>query len=78
MSVAGLAAQAAGAEDEVETRAVLVRGAAIGAGIGLILVILQFPIGYFAFEAMRVGSDASSQTFAAAETYFAQLRLPVE
>ncbi len=71
MSVAGLTAQAAGSEDEVEARAALIRGAVIGAGIGLALVILQFPIGYFAFEAMRVGSGASPDTFASAQTYFA-------
>ena len=71
MSVAGLTAQAAGAEDESEARAALVRGAAIGGGIGLALVLLQWPIGYFAFKALAVGSDASGATFAAAETYFA-------
>ena len=71
MSVAGLTAQAAGAEDETETRAALVRGAAIGGAIGAAIVLLQFPIGYFAFRALQVGSDASVDTFAAAETYFA-------
>jgi MATE family multidrug resistance protein len=71
MSVAGLTAQAAGAEDEAEARAALVRGAAIGAGIGLALVLLQYPIGVLAFQALAVGSDASAETFAAAETYFA-------
>ncbi len=71
MSVAGLTAQAAGAEDEPETRAALVRGAAIGAGIGAGLVLLQFPISYFSFHALQIGSDASADTFAAAETYFA-------
>ena len=63
-------AQAAGAEDETETRAALVRGAAIGGAIGAAIVLLQFPIGYFAFRALQVGSDASVDTFAAAETYF--------
>jgi len=71
MSVAGLTAQAAGAEDETETRAALVRGAAIGGAIGALLVLLQFPIGYFSFQALQIGSDASTDTFAAAETYFA-------
>ncbi len=71
MSVAGLTAQAAGAEDEAEARAALLRGAAIGGGVGLLLLALQYPIGVLAFQALAVGSDASVETFAAAETYFA-------
>lgn len=71
MSVAGLTAQAAGAEDEPEARATLLRGAVIGAGIGGLLVLLQYPIAYFSFQALQIGSDASANTFAAAETYFA-------
>lgn len=71
MSVAGLTAQAIGAEDEVEARASLARGTMIGAAIGLILVLLQIPIGYIAFKALAVDSEASAQTFTAAETYFA-------
>jgi len=45
MSVAGLTAQAAGAEDETEARAALARGAVIGGAIGLGLLMLQVPIG---------------------------------
>ncbi len=71
MSVAGLTAQAAGAEDEPEARAALVRGAVIGGAIGALLVLLQFPIAYFSFQALQIGSDASPDTFAGAETYFA-------
>lgn len=71
MSVAGLTAQAAGAEDEAEARAALVRGAAIGAGVGLILLLLQAPLGFLAFKALAVGSDASAETFDAARTYYA-------
>lgn len=71
MSVAGLTAQAAGAEDEPEARASLVRGAAIGAGVGLALVLLQWPIGHFSFIMLSTGSEASAETFAAARTYFA-------
>ncbi len=70
MSVAGLTAQAAGAEDETEARAALVRGAAIGGGIGLVLVLLQFPIGVLAFKALTIGSDASAATFEAARDYY--------
>jgi len=70
MSVAGLTAQAAGAEDETEARAALVRGAAIGGGIGLVLVLLQFPIGILSFKALAIGSDASAATFEAARDYY--------
>ena len=71
MSVAGLTAQAAGAEDEAEARAALLRGAVIGGGIGLVLLMLQFPIGLVAFNALAVGSDASIETFDAARQYYA-------
>lgn len=70
MSVAGLAAQAAGAEDEPEARAALVRGAAIGGGVGLTLVALQWPIGAAAFELLGVGSEASAETLASGRDYF--------
>ncbi len=70
MSVAGLTAQAAGAEDESEARAALIRGAAIGGGIGLILVGLQFPIGAAAFKTLAIGTDVSAETFNAARDYY--------
>ncbi|WP_425410863.1 MATE family efflux transporter [Hyphococcus sp.] len=70
MSVAGLAAQAIGAEDEIEARAALVRGAAIGGGVGLALIILQWPIGALAFELLSTGSQASAETLASGRDYF--------
>ncbi|MBT8472820.1 MAG: MATE family efflux transporter [Marinicaulis sp.] len=70
MSVAGLTAQAAGAEDEPEARAALVRGAVIGGGIGLALLILQWPIGILSFKALGIGSEASAATFDAARQYY--------
>ena len=70
MSVAGLTAQAAGAEDEVETRAALARGAAIGAAVGLALVLLQLPIGVVAFQLLATGSAASAETLAAGLAYY--------
>ena len=70
MSVAGLTAQAAGAEDETETRAALARGAAIGGGIGLALVLLQWPIGWASFHLLSLGSEASEETLAAGLHYF--------
>ncbi len=71
MSVAGLTAQAAGAEDETEARSTLVRGAVIGGAIGLTLVLLQLPISIISFKLLAVGSQASSETFATGRDYFA-------
>ncbi len=70
MSVAGLTAQAAGAEDETEARAALARGGVIGGGIGLALVALQIPIGIVAFKLLGTGSEASVETLAAGRDYF--------
>ncbi|NOX84191.1 MAG: MATE family efflux transporter [Alphaproteobacteria bacterium] len=70
MSVAGLTAQAVGAEDEGETRAALVRGAAIGGSVGLVFVLLQFPLGMLAFKALAIGTDVSTPTFDAAREYY--------
>lgn len=70
MSVAGLAAQAAGAEDEAEARTALARGAAIGGAIGLALVVLQMPIGLLSFHLLSLGSQASAETLDAGLTYF--------
>ncbi|MBB5517259.1 MATE family efflux transporter [Amphiplicatus metriothermophilus] len=70
MSTAGLAAQAAGAEDEAETRAALYRGATLGAAIGLALVVLQLPLGAGAFAALAFESQASAATLEAARSYF--------
>ncbi|MEO1252163.1 MAG: MATE family efflux transporter [Pseudomonadota bacterium] len=71
MSVAGLTAQAAGGDDEPEARAALVRGAAIGGAVGLMLVLIQWPIGWLSFQALAIGSDASAATFETATTYYA-------
>ncbi|MBI1364399.1 MAG: MATE family efflux transporter [Alphaproteobacteria bacterium] len=70
MSVAGLAAQAAGAGDEKEARAALARGALLGAAIGLVLVVFQNILGALAFAALKIDSAASHETFAAARVYF--------
>lgn len=70
MSVAGLTAQAAGGEDEAEARAALVRGGVIGAGVGVVLVALQFPIGHFAFKLLATGSQASAETLSHGRDYF--------
>ena len=70
MSVAGLTAQADGAEDEAETRTALVRGAVIGAGIGIALVLLQYPLGEISFRLLGTGSAASTETLAHGKLYF--------
>lgn len=70
MSVAGLAAQATGAGEEAEARAALVRGAAIGGVIGLLLVVLQIPIGVLSFHLLSLDSNASEETLKAGLEYF--------
>ncbi|MEM9704665.1 MAG: MATE family efflux transporter [Pseudomonadota bacterium] len=70
MGVAGLAAQAAGAHDDTENRAVLARGLAIGCGVGLVFVMLQAAIAAFAFPLLAIGSEASEATFESARAYF--------
>ena len=70
MSVAGLTAQADGAGDEEETRASLVRGAAIAGGVGALLVVLMVPIGEIAERVLALDSNASARTLAEARTYF--------
>jgi len=71
MSVAGLTAQADGAEDEAEVRTTLLRGVALGAVMGLGLVVLQWPIGLVSFEILGIGSKASAQTLGSGLDYFA-------
>lgn len=70
MSVAGLAAQAAGAGDEAEARAALARGALLGGAVGLALVVLQTPIGALSFHALALDSNATDETFASARLYY--------
>ncbi len=70
MSVAGLTAQAAGAGNGREERASLARGLAMGLAIGGGLALLQWPIGWAAFQMLAAGSTASADTFGAAQTYF--------
>lgn len=70
MSVAGLTAQAAGAEDEAEARLSLMRGGLIGAAVGIVLVLLQAPIGAVAAKLLGAGSEASAETLSNARVYF--------
>ncbi len=70
MATSGLAAQADGAGDEAEARALLARSAILGAVIGLALLLLRPLIEPVAFALLRTGSEASAGTFEAARAYF--------
>src|SRR6478752_2983 len=50
MGLTGLTAQADGAGDRSEVEALLLRGLIIGTGIGLLIVVLQYPLALLAFS----------------------------
>jgi MATE family multidrug resistance protein len=66
MGTVALTAQATGARDLVEQRAVLMRALVIAAVIGLLLIVLQVPLAAAAYGAL----GSSEAVRAAAETYF--------
>jgi MATE family multidrug resistance protein len=66
MGTVALTAQALGAGDAKEQRAVLLRALLIAGVIGVVLIALQMPLGHAIFTLMG-GSDAAR---AAANTYF--------
>lgn len=66
MSASGFAAQAYGARDFTGAMNVLIRSLIVGAGIGLLIVLLQYPVGKFALSLIKSGSESK----AAVETYF--------
>ncbi|MEO1311903.1 MAG: MATE family efflux transporter, partial [Pseudomonadota bacterium] len=70
MSTSGLAAQATGEGSEGAVRAVLARSVLLGALIGLALLALRPLIETIAFAGLRIESEASEATFAAALEYF--------
>lgn len=63
MGTSGFTAQAAGAGDNSEVRAAYVRALLLGAAIGLLLIIAQYPLGHFAFWLLD-GSVAVEQSAA--------------
>jgi len=66
MGTTGFAAQASGAGDEPEVRAVLGRALLIAACVGVILIAAQWPIGLAAFALL----DGSAQVENVAQEYF--------
>lgn len=66
MATTGFVAQAQGAEDQVEVRAVLGRSLLLAAGLGVMLIALQWPIAISAF-ALLDGSDTVENV---AQSYF--------
>lgn len=54
-----LTAQALGAGDRVEQRATLARALVLAAGLGIVIIALQLPIGDFAFSAMGASDDVT-------------------
>jgi len=61
MSTTGFTAQAFGANDFAEAMAVFVRAAFIALLVALMLLLLQRPIGWLAFELIRGSSDVEFQ-----------------
>jgi MATE family multidrug resistance protein len=66
MATVAFTAQARGANDRIEVRAILLRALMLGAAIGLTLIALRTPLGALVFGIMG-GSDAVTS---AAKTYF--------
>ena len=66
MATAGLTAQAVGADDSAEVDRTLARALAAAVGVGLLIVVLQGPIGRAAFAL----SGASPAVIAALSAYF--------
>lgn len=66
MSSSGFAAQAYGARNLTEAMNVFIRSLAIGLGIGLLIILLQYPIGKFALNLIKSGEESRQYV----ETYF--------
>lgn len=66
MSSSGFASQAYGARDLAEVMHVLIRTLMIGLGIGSVIVLLQYPLGRFAFGLIKSGPETVHHV----ESYF--------
>lgn len=64
MSTTGFIAQAAGARDETEVRATLLRALLLAAVIGIVLILLQWPIGRGALALLGGSEEVASITAA--------------
>ncbi|MCQ8184522.1 MATE family efflux transporter [Parvularcula maris] len=69
MSLSGLSAQALGEDNEARLRRYLLQGLLIGAGAGLLLLLLGIPIQAAARLVLVEGSEASPGAAAAMDTY---------
>ncbi|MEM9810365.1 MAG: MATE family efflux transporter, partial [Pseudomonadota bacterium] len=74
ISLSGLTAQAHGAQDEFRLRSHLVQGAALGAGVGLLLTVLGGPITALA-QLVLVETTAASSGAGDAMTTYIKVRL---
>ncbi len=61
MGLSGLTAQARGAGDTSEVEALLLRGLAIGAAAGAVLMLLQYPLAELAFAVLAGGKDVTTE-----------------
>ncbi|WP_447730750.1 MATE family efflux transporter [Pseudoxanthomonas suwonensis] len=77
MATTGFVAQAAGAGDEAEVRAALLRPLLLGAGLGLAIWLLQWPLvaGYFALMDASAGVAATGADYFAARVWGAPAAL---
>lgn len=71
MGQSGLVAQAAGAGDRLEVDALLLRGLALGLGIGLVLLVLQAPLTDLAFFALSTSPEIAAPAHAFVAARFA-------
>lgn len=66
MSTSGFVSQAYGARNFGEAMNILIRSLGVGIGIGLLIVVLQYPIGKLALSLIKSGAESISYV----ETYF--------
>lgn len=66
MGTTGFTAQASGARDEAEVRATLGRALLVGAGLGLVIILLQWPLARLALALL----DGSAEVEAITRDYF--------
>ncbi|MBO9603210.1 MAG: MATE family efflux transporter [Novosphingobium sp.] len=70
MGLTGLTAQADGAADRREVEALLLRGLIAGGGIGLAIVVLQYPLTLLAFALLAGGAQVTAEAHSYAGACF--------